>query len=210
MRRDVKSSNEKIIKSTRISSPWINFCHLINNRKLRTKGRRYYKTEILTRVYTKVTSCDDALPFHLYFNVVTGSSWNVSTFYGITRTGVTLNSYFIFTDIQKYWMYCIVWRGGHCWPMHCDLFKICCAPPNLDIRMWICRLNFAYCFQAWGSLTSLISQTRDPQFKVPPGGLCAPYFYVLKKSIDPSRVWTREPWISRQARYSETTSIEKI
>ena len=42
--------------------------------------------------------------------------------------------------------YCIVlhWRDGHCCPMHCDLFQIYCAPPNLDItRTWICRLNFA-------------------------------------------------------------------
>ena len=36
-------------------------------------------------------------------------------------------------------LYCIVlyWRGGHCCPMHCDLFKIYCA------RTWICRLNVA-------------------------------------------------------------------
>ena len=28
--------------------------------------------------------------------------------------------------------------------MHCDLFKIYCAPPNLGItRTWICRFNFA-------------------------------------------------------------------
>jgi hypothetical protein len=43
-------------------------------------------------------------------------------------------------------MYCIVlyWRGSHCYPMHCDLFKIYCATPNLGItRTWICRLNFA-------------------------------------------------------------------
>ena len=43
-------------------------------------------------------------------------------------------------------LYCIVlffWWGGHCYPMHCDLFKIYCAPPNLGIRTWIWRLNFA-------------------------------------------------------------------
>ena len=35
-------------------------------------------------------------------------------------------------------------RSGLCCPMHCDLFKIFCAPPNLGIaRTWICRLNFA-------------------------------------------------------------------
>ena len=38
----------------------------------------------------------------------------------------------------------LYWWGGHCCPMHCDLFKINCAPPNLGItRTWICRLNFA-------------------------------------------------------------------
>ena len=40
---------------------------------------------------------------------------------------------------------CIVfyWRSGDCCPIHCDLFKIYCAPPNLGIiRTWICRLNF--------------------------------------------------------------------
>ena len=43
-------------------------------------------------------------------------------------------------------LYCTViyWRGDHCCPMHCDLFKIDCAPPNLVItETWICRLNFA-------------------------------------------------------------------
>ena len=40
-------------------------------------------------------------------------------------------------------LYCF-WWGVHCCPMHCDLFKIYCAPPNLGItRTWICRLNFA-------------------------------------------------------------------
>ena len=36
------------------------------------------------------------------------------------------------------------WWGGHWCPMHCDLFEIYCAPPNLGItRTWICRLKFA-------------------------------------------------------------------
>ena len=43
-------------------------------------------------------------------------------------------------------LYCIVLYciegGGHCCPIHCDLFDIYCAPPNLCItRTWICRLN---------------------------------------------------------------------
>ena len=41
-----------------------------------------------------------------------------------------------------------------------------CSPEFGYIRMWICRLNFAQrpIFLAWGSLTSLISQTPDPSF----------------------------------------------
>ena len=27
----------------------------------------------------------------------------------------------------------LFWWGGHCCPMHCDLFQIYCAPPNLGI-----------------------------------------------------------------------------
>ena len=72
---------------------------------------------------------------------------------------------------------------GHCCPMHCNLFKFYCAPPNLGItRTWIFRLNFAQrpIFQAWGSLTSLKSQTRDPQLEVPPGGLVLRIFISWK------------------------------
>ena len=84
-------------------------------------------------------------------------------------------------------IYCIVlcWWGGHCCPMHCDLFKIYCAPPNLGItRTWIWRLNFAQrpFFQALGSLTSLKSQTGDSQVKVPPGGLVLRIFTPWKSS----------------------------
>ena len=60
-------------------------------------------------------------------------------------------------------------------------------------------------FLAWGSLTSLKSQTRDPQLEVPPGGLVLRVFTSWKKSIYLSRVWTREPLISRRARHPETT-----
>ena len=38
----------------------------------------------------------------------------------------------------------LFWWGGHCCPMHSDLFEIYCVPPNLGIiRTWIYRLNFA-------------------------------------------------------------------
>ena len=64
----------------------------------------------------------------------------------------------------------LFWWGRHCCRMLCDLFKIYCAPPNLGITMtWLCWLKFAQkpiFFQGWCSLTSLKSQTRDPQLKV--------------------------------------------
>ena len=45
-------------------------------------------------------------------------------------------------------LYCIALycRAGHCCPMQPNAlrtFQIYCAPPNLGIRTWICRLNFA-------------------------------------------------------------------
>ena len=40
-------------------------------------------------------------------------------------------------------LYCIVLMGDYSCPMHCDPFKIYCAPANLNIRTWICRLHFA-------------------------------------------------------------------
>ena len=55
-------------------------------------------------------------------------------------------------------------------------FQIYCHLPNLGItRTWICRLNFTQrliFFQAWGSFTSLKSQTRDPSLKSLPENLC--------------------------------------
>ena len=39
-------------------------------------------------------------------------------------------------------------------------------------------------------------------------GPTAQEFYVLKKFNDLNRVWTREPWISRRARYPETTDAD--
>ena len=85
-------------------------------------------------------------------------------------------------------------------------FQIYCAPPNLGIRRWIWRLNFAeaYFFQAWGFIMSLKSLTRDPQLKVPPGGLVLRIFTSWK--IHRSQLGlNHEPWISRQTHYPETT-----
>ena len=99
------------------------------------------------------------------------------------------------------------WWGFHCCPIHCDLFKIYCAPPNLGIaRTWICRLNFAQRpifsglrFFNEPEISDLGSPASSPFWRA-----CAQDFYV-KKSIDLSWIWTCEPWILRWARYPETT-----
>ena len=48
---------------------------------------------------------------------------------------------------------------------------------------------------AWGSFTCRISTTRDPRLYYPSEGSHTQDFYTLKKSIDPGRIWTREPRI---------------
>ena len=79
-------------------------------------------------------------------------------------------------------LYCIVLKGWSLLPKALRPFQINCAPPNLGIGTWTCRLNFAQrpIFQAWYSLTGLKSQTRDPQLKVPPGGLLLRIFTSWK------------------------------
>ena len=104
-------------------------------------------------------------------------------------------------------MVCIVLKGWSLLPNALRPFQIYCAHPNLGIRTWICWLNVGrgLFFQAWGSLTNLKSQTRNPQLKVPLGGLVLRIFTSWKNPSDLSRVWTREPWISKRARYPENT-----
>ena len=83
--------------------------------------------------------------------------------------------------IQAY-LYLFRW-GGHYCLMHCNLFRSIVLPPNLGItRTWICWLILlgGQFFEAWGSLTSLISQTRDPQLKVPSRGLVLRIFESWK------------------------------
>ena len=52
------------------------------------------------------------------------------------------------------------------------------------------------------------SSDSGPPAWSPSRRTCAQDFYVLKKSIDLSHVWTREPWISRRACYPETTEAD--
>ena len=96
-------------------------------------------------------------------------------------------------------LFAFVFMGWSLLPNAMRPFKIYCAPPNLDItRTWICWLKFS----DLRLLTSLKSQTRDPQFKSLPEDLC-PGFLRPEKIHRPQPVWTREPWISRRARYPE-------
>ena len=90
-------------------------------------------------------------------------------------------------------------------------FKIYCAPPNLGIaRTWICRLNFAQM-----PIFSGLRFFNEPEISdsgstaiSPSRRSCTQDFYFLKKSFDLSRVWTREPWISKRARNHETTETD--
>ena len=48
---------------------------------------------------------------------------------------------------------------------------------------------------AWGSFTCRKYTTRDPRLYFPSEGSHTQDLYTLKKSIDPGRIWTREPRI---------------
>ena len=109
-------------------------------------------------------------------------------------------------------MYCIVLMEWSLLPNALRPFKIYCAPPNLGItRTWICRLNIAQrpIFSGfWFFSEPEISQS-GPSAYSPSRRNCAQDFYVLKKSIDLSRIWTREPWTSRRAPYPETSTLPR-
>ena len=103
--------------------------------------------------YWEPLTSSPAPEFPLLFNMSTVFIFSVLVVVSVTLksarrimiqqvTGYITGSYIIKWVV----LYCIVlyWWSGHCCPMHCDLFKICCAAPNLGItRTWICRLNFA-------------------------------------------------------------------
>ena len=61
--------------------------------------------------------------------------------------GYLKNVVYVYTYIYNVIFYCIVlyWRGGHCCPMLCDLFK------NLGItRTWIHQIKFCLEAYFWG------------------------------------------------------------
>ena len=103
---------------------------------------------------------------------------------------------------------CIVLMGRSLLPNPLRPFQIYCAPPNLGItRTRICRLNFAQrpIFLGLRFLNEPEISDSDPQLKVPPGGLVL-RIYTSWKIL--SWIWSREPWISRRAHYSETTEAD--
>ena len=89
-------------------------------------------------------------------------------------------------------LYCIVLMGWSLLPNALRPFWDLLCSPNLDIRAWICRLILLrdLFFQAWSCLTSLKSQTRDPQLKVPTGGLV---LRIFTSWINPSTSAVFEP-----------------
>ena len=65
-------------------------------------------------------------------------------------------------------LYCIVLKGWSLLPNALRPFQIYCAPPNLGIRTWICRLNFP-----WRPIFSGLRFCNEPdisELQVPPGG----------------------------------------
>ena len=53
-----------------------------------------------------------------------------------------------------------------------------------------------------------IPDSEPPSLKSLPENLCSEFLRPWKKSINLNRVWTREPWISRRARYPDTSEAD--
>ena len=124
-------------------------------------------------------------------------------FFLFRNNGIYLNA-----STYLYW---IVLMGWSLLPNALRPFQIYFAPPNLGIRTWVMPIKFcsgAYFFRlevlkrAWNLRRGTLS------LKPLPEDLCLG-FLRPDKSIDLSRIWTREPWISRRARYPETTEADR-
>ena len=106
------------------------------------------------------------------------------------------------TDI----LYCIELQGWSLLPDAPRPFQIYCAPPNLGItRTWICPLNFAQMPIFSGLRFFNESEISDsgPQLKTKD-------FYVLKKSIDLSWVWTLDLEVSTLPRDHRGQAMELV
>ena len=92
-------------------------------------------------------------------------------------------------------LYCIVLKAWSLLSTALRPFQIYCAPPNLGItRTWICRINYAQrpIFSGLRFFNEPEILDSGPPAWSPSRRTCAQYFYVLKKSINLSRVWTLE------------------
>ena len=108
---------------------------------------------------------------------------------------------------DSHYIYCIVlyWSGGHCCPMHCDLFKIYCAPPNIGItKTWICWLNFAQMpiFSGLRLFNEPEISTRDPSLKSLPEDLCSGF-------LRPEKIHRPQPDLSPRTVDLEASTLPR-
>ena len=82
---------------------------------------------------------------------------------------------------------CIVLKGWSMLPNALRPFQIYCAPPNLDIMTWICRLNFAQRPISSGLRFFNEPEISDCQLKVTPGGLVLRIFMSWKNPSTSAR-----------------------
>ena len=99
-------------------------------------------------------------------------------------------------EIRRWLVFVFALMGWSLLPNVVRPFKIYCAPPNLGITStWKYRLNFAQ-----RPIFSGLRFFNEPEISDPgPPGPSRRIFTFWKKSIDLSRIWTREPWISRRS-----------
>ena len=87
----------------------------------------------------------------------------------------------------------LFWWGGHCCPMHYDLFDIYCAAPNLGItRTWICRLNFAQ--RPIFSGLKIFNEPETSDSGSPADDLCSGFYWKIPSTsagFEPANLGSR-------------------
>ena len=130
--------------------------------------------------------------------------------YAVIRRSMDLWKILPYIWLMSFVLYYTVLKGWSLLPNALRPFQIYCALPNLGItRTWICRLNFAQrpIFSSLRFFNEPEISDSGPQLKVPPGGLVLKIF-TSWKNPSPSADGTCKPWISRRARYPETTEAD--
>ena len=131
-------------------------------------------------------------------------TWQFPLRYTVRNSGCSLGLAELFTSnamvlvglLYFVFVFVFVSMGRSLLPNALRPFKIHCAPLNLGItRTWICLLNIDK-----RPIFSGLMFFNEPEISESgPRRTSAQDFYVLRKSIELSRVWTHEPWISRRA-----------